>query len=141
MELSKLYQDAQAAGARVYGYNIGFAGAATIEISAQYGIFIDYNYFSSLCDLSWAIAHEIGHCATGCTQRVSSPYDLIEKHEYKADRWAYEEYLPVIALQEAMHAGYTTPWEIAEWLDVPEAAVQNALYYWVECRGVDFNGG
>ena len=48
MELSALYCDAQELDARIYPYNIGFAGAVTIEVAGRYGIFVD---FDQLCDL------------------------------------------------------------------------------------------
>ena len=83
MELSVLYRDAQTLDARIYPYNIGFAGAATVEVAGRYGIFVDFDRLGSLQEFKAALAHELGHCATGCTHRVSSPYDLVCRHEYK----------------------------------------------------------
>lgn len=109
MELSALYNDAQELDARIYPYNIGFASAATIEVGGRYGIFVDFDQLGDLREFKAALAHELGHCATGCTHRVSSPYDLVCRHEYKANRWAIQRYLPFEALQRAMNAGYTEP--------------------------------
>ena len=127
MELSALYRDAQDLDARIYPYNIGFAGAATIETAGRYGIFVDFDRLGSLQEFKAALAHELGHCATGCTHRVSSPYDLVCRHEYKANRWAIQRYLPFEELQRAMSAGYTEPWQLAEYFQLPEAAVRRAL--------------
>lgn len=138
MELSVLYRDAQDLDARIYTYNIGFAGAATVEVAGRYGIFVDFDRLGSLQEFKAALAHELGHCATGCTHRVSSPYDLVCRHEYKADRWAIQRYLPFEELQKAMSAGYTEPWQLAEYFQIPEAAVRRALTYYLRVRGLCF---
>lgn len=138
MELSALYNDAQELDARIYPYNIGFAGAATIEVGGRYGIFVDFDQLGDLREFKAALAHELGHCATGCTHRVSSPYDLVCRHEYKANRWAIQRYLPFEALQRAMNAGYTEPWQLAEYFQLPEDAVRQALTYYLRVRGLRF---
>ena len=139
MQLCEVYADARALGANIYAYNIGFADAATVEMNGRYGIFVDISHPHSWRQMSWQLAHELGHCATGCTHKLSSPYDLIARHEYKADRWAITRYLGVEALRRAMAAGYTEPWQLAEYFDLPQPAIEKALYYWTQCRGVDFN--
>ena len=138
-ELSTIYQDAQAAGAQIFPYSIGFTDAATIESEGQYGIFLDFEQFGCMGDFFWALIHEVSHCATGCTHRVSSPYDLVARHEYKANRRAIETYLPAAALQKAMQAGYTEPWQLAEYFTLPEEAIRMALEYWTLRRGLDLN--
>ena len=112
MQLCQVYADARRAGARIYAYNIWFTDAATIEWNGAYGIFVDVSRPRDWRQLSWQLAHEVGHCATGCTHKLSSPYDLIARHEYKADRWAITRYLGVEALRRAMAAGCTEPWQI-----------------------------
>ena len=139
MQLCEVYDDARKAGARIYAYPIGFADAATIEFDGSYGIFVDVARARNWRQLSWQLAHEVGHCATGCTHKVSSPYDLIARHEYKADRWAITRYLGVEQLRRAMAEGYTEPWQLAEYFNLPQKAVEQALHYWTECRGVNFN--
>ena len=108
--------------------------------NGAYGIFVDVSRPRDWRQLSWQLAHEVGHCATGCTHKLSSPYDLIARHEYKADRWAITRYLGWRRpLRRAMAAGCTEPWQLAEYFDLPQSAVEQALHYWVDCRGVDFN--
>ena len=134
MQLEQVYKDARQQGARIYPWNIGFADAATIEINGKYGIFIDFNRCRSMQDYAWKLAHEVSHCATGCTHSLASSYDLIEKHEYKANRRQIETYLPLESLQKAFRKGYTEPWQLAEYLDVPEYAVRRAVHYWRDIR-------
>ena len=138
MELAQLYRDAQQRDARIFSHPITFAGAATIEVGGRYGIFLDFERLAGLTEVRGALAHELGHCATGCTHRVSSPYDLVSRHEYKADRWAIQRYLPFEALQEAMAAGCREPWHLAEWFQLPEPFVRRALNYYLYVRGMRF---
>ena len=83
--------------------------------------------------------HELGHAATGALHKVSSRYDLVERSEYRAHRWAAEHSLTENDFRAAFAAGYTQPWELAEYFDLPEEDVKNALTYWSERRGIDFN--
>ena len=125
-------------GAGIHPYSIGFAGAATIEMGGQYGIFVDFEKLGGLAEYKAALAHELGHCATGCTHRVSSPHDLICRHEYKADRWAIQRYLPFEALQQAIWDGCAEPWQLAERFGVPEKTIRRALHYYTQARGRRF---
>ncbi|MGN0984363.1 MAG: ImmA/IrrE family metallo-endopeptidase [Gemmiger sp.] len=139
MNLADVYKDVEQTGAKIYPYNIGFCDAATLEMNGKYAIFLDFSKFDTLADMTWSLGHEAAHCATGCTHKLSSSYDLIEKHEFKANRYAIEKYLPVSALCAAMRGGCTTVYDLAQHFGVPEAAIRQALQYWTECRGVDFN--
>lgn len=139
VELSQIYEDLTAQGARIIPYDIGFSPAALIERNGQYGVFIDFAQCGTIPRVKAVLAHEAGHCATGCTHTLNSPWDLIEKHEYKANRWAFERYLPPDALLCAMRAGCTQSWQLAEWFDLPQKDVERALYYYTQCRGLNFN--
>lgn len=78
--------------------------------------------------------HEIGHCATGCTHKVSSQLDLIAKHEYKANRWAIEKYVPFEQLNLAMSNGYTEIWQLSEYFDLSEEFIKKAISYYTISR-------
>ncbi len=134
MRLEEVYKDAAAQGARIFAWDIGFADAATIEMGGQYGIFIDFRRCRTVADFGWRLAHEVSHCATGCTHRLSSPYDLIEKHEYKANRRQIETYLPLEKLRQAVALGYREPWQLAEYFGIPQEGVERALHYWQDIR-------
>lgn len=138
MELSQLYSDLRAHQISLYLKEIGFSEAATIEYRGKYAVFLDPVCFSSLRKMKTVLAHEIGHCATGCTHRISSPLDLIERHEYKANRWAIERCLPYNALQEAMRKGFREPWQLAEYFDLPEEFVHLAIEYYTGPRALCF---
>jgi hypothetical protein len=133
-----LVEDIQNVGAELYWYPVGFVDAATLEINKQYAIFIDQSKFSTTRSMKGAIAHELGHCATGCTHKVCSPIDLVEKHEYIANRWAIERYLPFDVMKDAMEHGYVETWSLADYFDLPEDFVIKAIQYYTVHQGRKF---
>ena len=137
-EFSDLLNDLESNDANLYDYPISFADSATLEMNNRYAVFVDSSSFSTTADLKEAIAHEVGHCATGCTHTLSSPLDLIEKHEYQANRWAIERYLPFEEINQAMKKGYREPWELADYFNVSERFIRKAINYYTGPRGKHF---
>lgn len=127
MDVKQLYQTLQQNGIKFYDYKIGKLKAITICLNNQYGIFIDTSEIKSEAEEYCMIAHEGGHCVTGCTHTVSSPLDLIEKHEYKADKWAVHKILPVEDFKYALKQGHTEIWDLAECFGVTEDFIRRAL--------------
>lgn len=122
---------------------IPFAGCpspgATVRDGSFYAIFLDFTKIQSTRLMRGVCVHELGHATTGALHKVSSPFETVERSEYRAQRWAAEHYLTEADFREAFAAGCTEPWELAEYFDLPEEDIKNALTYWAECRGVDFN--
>ena len=134
--LSNIYEDVSAQGIRLFQYDLGdLSDAAILRTEKGYGVFVDFNQYQTLRDFKAALGHEVGHCATGALHAVGSPYELIARNEYKANRWATERYLPLEEFRRAYAQGYREPWELAEWFDMPQPVVEAALHYWVEQRG------
>lgn len=73
------------------------------------------------------LSHELGHCMTGSFYNVYSPHDLRRRHENRADKWAIRRLIPVRALDDAISAGCTTLWELAEHFGVTEAFMRKAV--------------
>lgn len=122
---------------------IPFAGCpqpgATIRDQGYYAVFLDFTKIRSTRLLRGVCYHELGHAATGALHKVDSPYELVERSEYRANRWSAEHYLPQEEFRAAFAAGYTELWQLAEYFDMPERDIQRALTYWTEHRGIDFN--
>ena len=76
------------------------------------------------------IAHEIGHCATGAFYNAYSPADLRQKHEHKADKWAIRQLIPQEKLTQAVDAGITEIWDLAELFDVTIQFMQKAICFY-----------
>ena len=112
---------------------------ATIRDQDFYAVFLDFSKIYSTRLLRGVCCHELGHAATGALHKVSSPYELVERSEYRAKRWSAQHYLPPEDFREAFAAGYTEPWQLAEYFDLPEQDVMAALSYWRDRRGINFN--
>ena len=112
---------------------------ATIRDAEQYAIFLDFSKIHSARLLRGICFHELGHAATGALHKVDSPYELVERSEHRANRWAAEHYLPEEEIREAVRCGVTEPWQLAEYFDLPQRDIEKALHYWTVCRGIDFN--
>ena len=112
---------------------------ATIRYQGNYAIFLDFTKIHSTRLLRGICCHELGHAATGALHKVDSPYELVERNEYRANRWAAEKYLTEDDFRGAFQCGCTELWQLSEYFDLPEADVQWALDYWTQCKGVNFN--
>lgn len=77
-----------------------------------------------------ALLHESGHYATGATHAVCSPYDLVEKHEYSADKWAVQRAVSEEALDEAVAAGITEIHALAEHFGITEDLMRKAVCWY-----------
>lgn len=122
---------------------IPFAGcpqpAATIRDDGLYAIFLDFTKIRSTRLLRGICCHEMGHAATGAVHKVDSPFELAARSEYRANRWSAQHFMTETAFREAFAAGYTELWQLSEYFDLPERDIQQALTYWTDSQGVDFN--
>lgn len=112
---------------------------ATIRDGNYFAIFLDFSKIRTVQLLRGVCCHEMGHVATGALHKVDSPYELAERSEYRANRWAAERYLTESMFREAFRAGYTEPWQLADYFDLPERDVLTAYHYWTDSQGIDFN--
>lgn len=112
---------------------------ATVRDCGEYAVFLDFSKIKSARLLRGVCCHELGHLATGALHKVDSPFELVERSEYRANRYIAEHCLTVQDFREAFAAGCTELWQLAEYFELPERDIQNALTYWSERKGVDFN--
>jgi len=115
------------------------AMGATVRDGENMAIFLDFSLIRSTRQLKGVCLHEQGHVATGALHKVSSPYETVERSEYRAARWCAQNYLTPEDFQKAFACGCTHDWELAEYFDLPEEDVKKALIYWTERRGVRFS--
>lgn len=127
-KLYTLYDDMVRSGISLFDYRIGGPAAATIELNGRYAVFLDTGHIGTLAEEICIVAHEYGHCATGATHAVSSPLDLVAKHEYKADKYAVHRLIDPAALRQALADGCTEVWQLAEKFGVTEAFIRRAAY-------------
>lgn len=129
-KIISLYNELNECGVRFYHWDMDDLQAATIEQNGQYGVFMDFDNISSEAEELVIVAHEGGHISTGATHRVNSPYDLIEKHEHKADKWAIQRLITEEALDNAVADGCTELWQLAEHFGVTEQFMKKAVCWY-----------
>lgn len=112
---------------------------ATLRDRDKYAVFLDFSQIRSTRLLRGVCSHEMSHAATGALHKVASPFELVERSEYRANRYFAQHYLTAEDFREAFRAGYTELWQLAEYFDLPEKDIKNALTYWSERRGIQFN--
>lgn len=122
-----LYDELNSAGVRFYHWDLDDGQASTIEMDGNYGIFMDFSNISTQAEELVAVAHEGGHVFTGATHKVSSPYDLIAKHEYKANKWAVQRLISPEALDAAVAEGCTDIHSLAEHFNVTIPFMKKAV--------------
>ncbi len=133
--LYQLYDEMSQKGLRLFDWKLTEDKAATINMDGNYAVFIDTRKIHTIAEETCTVAHEYGHCITGATHAVSSPLDLIEKHEYKADKYASYRLIDPDELRQAVEEGYTEPWELAERFHVTEDFLRRAVYIY-QCEGL-----
>ena len=77
------------------------------------------------------MGHELGHCLTGSFYNRYSPYDLRQRHENRADKWAILQLVTEDALDEAVADGCCEIWNLAERFGVTEQFMKKAVCYYV----------
>jgi len=73
------------------------------------------------------LAEEIGHHELTVGDITDQTDIANQKQELKARKWAYRKIIPLRDIFRAMAAGYGTPWEMAEYLDVDEMFLRECL--------------
>ena len=139
-EISDFYDYCKAHQVDVIPYEGCPRSGATIRDAGFYAVFLDFSKIRSTRLLRGVCCHELGHVATGALHKVDSPYELVERSEYRAARWVAENHLTEDAFRTAFAGGCTEMWQLAEYFDLPEDCISSALTYWKERKGIDFQG-
>ena len=137
-ELSDFYEYCRKNRVQVIPFRGVPAPGATVRDGTRYAVFLDFTQIPTTRLLRGVCCHEMSHVATGALHKVSSPYELVERSEYRANRYMAQTFLTEEAFREAFEAGCREPWQLAEWFDLPQPDVEKALRYWVERRGKTF---
>lgn len=137
-ELSQFYADCRSKGVAVIPYDGAPAPGTTIRDQGKYAVFLDFSKIRSTRLLRGVCAHELSHIATGALHKVSSPYECWERSEYRANRYMAERFLTKEDFRQAFRDGCRELWQLAEYFELPEEDIKNALTYWSERKGVVF---
>ena len=128
----RLYDDGVYLFARPLPFACGNTKSASVRLSAtgDWGVFLDTEQLQDCREEYSAVLHEYGHYATGTTHTVSSPCDLVERHEYRADKWAVQECVTREELDAAVADGHTEIYDLAEYFGITEDLMKKVICWY-----------
>lgn len=130
--VTQLYDYAAASGIAVFDYSLPENGSVSvIDDSGACYIGIDASVIDGDVLERVHLGHELGHCVTGSFYNRYSPYDLRQRHENRADRWAIHQMITEDQLDEAVAAGCCEIWDLAERFGVTEQFMKKAVCLYV----------
>lgn len=131
-DILSLYDTAQKNHIDIDCFEMKEAESLSLPLGSNtYGIAIDPQKVSSQADEKVKLAHEIGHCVTRSFYNQWSAFDLRQKHENRADKWAIRRLVPVSRLDDAVAEGYDSIYSLAQHFNVTEEFMRKALCYYV----------
>ena len=101
--------------------------AMCFKIEGKPCIVIDRSKIETDSERAVVLGHEIGHAETE-SFNDGTPGDI--KNEYRANKWAFKNMLPLTDLESAMANCDGNMWEVAEELGFTEEFVRNAAKYY-----------
>ena len=129
--LLELYDFAETEGIDVDWFNMPLADSLSIILpGGSCCIAIDPWKVHTLSEEIVALGHELGHCETGSFYNEYTPFDIRQKHENQADKWAIEHLISADDLDQAVANGYTTIWSLAEYFNVTEDFMRKVVCWY-----------
>ena len=127
-ELRSLYRLAERRGIEIIPFSLPETGSLSIqdEDGACY-IGMDEGHNFTEEEERTHLAHELGHCVTGSFYSRYTAVDSRQRHENRADKWSVRRLIPKSDLDEAIAAGYTELWELADFFGVTEDLIKKAV--------------
>lgn len=129
-KILSLYNELNSKGVNFYLWELGEAQAATVELNGQYGVFMDFDNIKNSAEELTLVAHEGGHIVTGSTHYIGSPFEVVEQHENRADKWAIKQLIPKQQFDTVVSDGHTELWDLAEYFGVTEDFMKKAVCWY-----------
>ncbi len=127
MSTDELLLYAENHGHTVIYANLGQTKAFSVDYC---GSFIALDKSLSGVEEKELAAHELGHREYGGSYNRFSQYDIKEKSENRANKWAYYKLVPPGELRAALRKGIVEHWELADLFDVSCDFMFNAMDYY-----------
>lgn len=115
----------------VLRYPMPIIGSMSTEVNGACYIGLDNSKPCTYAEEQARIGHELGHCLYGGFYSMATPFDIVERHEVRADHWYIRHAIPKQVLFDLLKQGRDAD-EIAELLDTMEEYVRRAYYYYKE---------
>lgn len=128
MTLLELYTLAEKQNIEVDSFPLGAREALCVQDAAgQCHIAIDPHQLEGTADEKTKLGHELGHCMTGAFYNPLSSAEIRRQQENRAEKWEIRNLISEEALREAVAAGKTDVWELAEYFEVTEELMRKAI--------------
>ena len=140
MTVSDLYSMAEEDDIGVYAFDLGRHAALSVRHEDwTCDIALDMGKIETTAEEKTLLGHEMGHCETGSFYNQYTPWDVRQRHENRADRWAITHLCPYEEMLEAMRSGITELWDLADRFTVTEDFVRMAYEYYTGPCGLSFD--
>ena len=133
MTESEIYDYAQQHGHEIFFKDLFESDAISVEVNGTCFICIDA--LTPKSSRKEVVAHELGHCEYSGFYRRDTPLNTRGRLEYRARKWAFLHLVPLGELREALKAGITAPWDLAEHFGVSEQFILDACEYYTNACG------
>lgn len=131
MTTAELYAEAERSDVPVMAMPLPKTRSISLCTDRRCYIAIDETAMQTEAELRVHLGHELGHCETGAFYSRYAACDVPQKHENTADKWAIEHLITADALDDAVAAGNTEMWQLAEYFDVTEEFMRKAVCWYV----------
>ena len=134
METTKLFNIAEQEGITVDFLPLKENTALSVELDGKGFIALDKRLVGRTAAERVALAHELGHLATGATHGVGAATGVVQRSEQAAHRWAIETLVPYSELLSAFKLGEENVTDLAERFTVTEEFMEKALCFYRETK-------
>lgn len=132
IQVPELYSQAAQQNIAVLRYPMEVCGSMSLQLpDGSCCIGMDQRVMDGSTQERVHLSHELGHCLTGSFYNIHAKADLRQRHENRADKWAIRRLIPVSALDDAIAAGHTELWDLAEYFGVTESFLKKAICLYV----------
>lgn len=141
LKLAEIYEDLYNLGAVLiaeYKRLPAETDACVVAADGMYGVFFDLDKLDTVAKERAAASHEWAHIVTGATYTIGATPCVIQAAERRATRAQIKKLLPFSEMRAAMKAGYTELYQLAEYFEVPEDLIQQAVEYYTGPCGLSF---
>lgn len=126
-KFEELLQEAEDNNVKVYDFDLGGSGFDGLYIDGNVAL---SNQIETTAKKACVLAEELGHYYTTVGNILDQNDSNSRKQECTARRWAYEKLVPRSSIETAFEKGYTTLWDVAEYLDLDECFLKEALIHY-----------
>ena len=130
--VSRLYDYANESGIPIHDFSLPENGSISVMDDDGFCyIGIDASVLDGDALERVHLGHELGHCATGSFYNRYSRFDIRQRHENRADKWAIMQMVTEAELDEAVAEGCCEIWDLAARFGVTEQFIRKAVCLYV----------